>query len=384
MMRARQNEATELKTFPADKRSGKVSETVLMRSTKALIISVLILLTVTAPAAAQTVLLTLSSAPGGLTGVVNGNQYSTEFGTMNALALGTPAAGLTASAVTSPNGAMYFTRYQLTISNLPGSHKATVTGVVTTNFTHPAALIMQSCPSTATCTSAAAYSAMSTNAGAPTTIVPLGGNQTVTAGLGIFLPDNDGATAFTGTDRVRITLTATDTTNGKTSTAQIRLDTPNGETVQNAVSLTLTSAAGGLTVTPASDYSMAFGTVNGLGIGPGIGLTVVPAGGGVIYSTPYLLQPVFTDFTSTTATIKVFVSTDFVHPAALQLRDASASGGPYTAVGKTLATANQITAAAADRSSITRFLGLFVANINGPTAFRGSDNATLTFTLTVP
>ncbi len=357
-----------------------------MRSGRALIISVLILLAMAAPAAAQTVALAVSSAAGGITFTVGGggSRYSSQFGTMNALALGTPATGVTAAAVTTPNGALYFTRYQLTISGLPGGHTAHVTAAVTTNFGHPAALIMQSCPSTSTCTSSAAYSAMSTNPGAPTTVVPAGGNQTVTAGLGIFLPDNNGAGAFTGVDTARITLTATDLNNGKTATVEIRLDTPTGETVQNAVSLTLATATGGLTVTPASDYAMNFGNVNGLGIGPGAGLTVVSAAGGVIYSTPYLLQPVFTDFTSSTATIKVFVSTNFVHTAALQLRDASASAGPFTAIGTTAATARQITAAAANRSSITRFVGLFVANINGPTAFRGSDNATLTFTLTVP
>jgi hypothetical protein len=129
---------------------------------------------------------------------------------------------------------------------------------------------------------------------------------------------------------------------------------------------------------------MNFGNVNGLGFGPGAGLTTVAAAGGVVYSTPYLLQPVFTDFTSTTATIKVFVSTNFAHPAALVARDAAASAGPYNNIGTTAGTATQITNTAANRSSITRFLGLFVSNVNGAASFRGNDNATLTFTLTVP
>jgi hypothetical protein len=154
--------------------------------------------------------------------------------------------------------------------------------------------------------------------------------------------------------------------------------------VQNAVRLTLGTAAGGLTVAPSADFSMNFGNVNGLGFGPGAGLTTVAAPGGVIYSTPYLLQPAFGDFTSTTATIKTFVSTNFAHPAILVLRDAASSPGPYTNIGTTAGTATQITNAAADRSSITRFLGLFVSNANGATAFTGSDSATLTFTLTVP
>ena len=66
---------------------------------------------------------------------------------------------------------------------------------------------------------------------APTTVVAAPGinNQTVTAGLAIFVPDNNGASAFTGVDTARITLTATDTTNNKDfATVEIRLDTPVG------------------------------------------------------------------------------------------------------------------------------------------------------------
>jgi hypothetical protein len=208
--------------------------------------------------------------------------------------------------------------------------------------------------------------------------------QTVNAGLAIFVPDNNGANAFSGTDSTTISFTMTDFTTGTTiETLQLSLNNPS-ETLQTAVRLTLATAAGGLTVTPASDFSMNFGNVNGLGFGPGAGLTTVASAGGVIYSTPYLLQPAFTDFTSTTATIKTFVSTTFAHPTILVLRDAAASAGPYANIGTTAGTATQITNTAASRSSITRFLGLFVSNVNGATAFRGSDSATLTFVLTVP
>jgi hypothetical protein len=150
------------------------------------------------------------------------------------------------------------------------------------------------------------------------------------------------------------------------------------------VRLTLATATGGLTITPGADFSMNFGNVNGLGFGPGAGLTTIAATGGVVYSTPYVLQPAFSAFRSTTATIKTFVSTTFAHPTILILRDAAASAGPYNNIGTTTGTATQITNTAADRSSITRFLGLFVSNANGATAFQGSDSATLTFTMTVP
>ncbi len=338
------------------------------------------------PAAAQQGIFTLSSAPGGLAFTVGGggNTLSSQFGAMNALGIGTPATGVTVIPLT--NGALYLTHFQLTISNLPNPHRGAVTAFVNSNFTHPAALIVQGCPSTSSCNASGNFSAISTNANAPTTIIPAPGinDQTVTAGLAIFVPDNNGASAFAGLDTARITFTATDTTNNKNfATAEIRLDTPQGETLQTAVRLTLASATGGLALTPGADYSMNFGNVNGLGFGPGAGLTTSAVTGGVVYSTPYLLQPAFADFTSTTATIKAFVSTPFAHPTVLQLRDAAASSGPFNNIGVTAGTATQISATAADRNTITRFLGLFVSNQSGVPAFT-NDSATVTFTMTVP
>jgi hypothetical protein len=77
----------------------------------------------------------------------------------------------------------------------------------------------------------------------------------------------------------------------------------------------------------------------------------------------------------------VTLTSNFAHPTILQLDDSSASGGPFTQITNTALT---ITTTGADRSSITRFLGLFVSNTNGAGAFTGSDTATLTFTMTVP
>jgi hypothetical protein len=300
---------------------------------------------------------------------------------MNALAIGTPTAGLTVTAL--GNGALYFTQYQIQVTGLTGGHLAILDAYVSTTFTHPSAFIMENCPSSAACGVAGSYSAMSTNAGARSVVIasPGIGNTTVTAGFGMFLPDNNGATAFTGNDSGSITLRLTDTTSHATATAVINL-TP--QTLQRAVQLTLGSAPGGVTITPASDFSMSFGNVNGIGIGPGAGLTTVPKAGGIIYSTPYLLNPVFSAFASTTGTLSVYVSTNFVHPAILILNDSGVAGGPYNAISTTPATPTQLTTTAANRSSITRYLGLFVANTNGGGAFTGADNARLTFTLTVP
>ena len=380
MMRARESENYKLPTLSADKRSGKVCMG-FMVSKAALIILFLIALPSRIWAGAN---FDLVSAPGGIILTQVGNNYISSFGTMNALNIGTPAAGVTA--ITLNNGTLYLTTYQLFVhGGLAAGQTGWVTAYVSTNFGHPAALIMQSCPSSSTCNAAAQFSTMSTNAGAQTTVIAQPGiakGQTVTAGLAIFVPDNNGANAFNGTDQAVITFTMiNNNTGGLIETLTLSLNNPS-ETLQSAVRLTLGTAAGGLTVTPAADYSMNFGNVNGLGIGPAAGLTTVAAAGGIIYSTPYLLQPAFTDQSSANSTIKVTRTTNFAHPAVLQLNDAAASGGPFTQITAAPIT---ITTTAASRSSITRFLGLFVSNTNnGVGFFTGADSATLTFTLTVP
>ena len=379
MMRASKSAGTQAPTLSADNRSGKVYAAVPMYSRAALIILVLML---ASPAWAGANF-DLTTATGGITLTQVGNNYISSFGTMNALGIGTPAAGVTMIPLT--NGALYLTTYNLFVhGGLPAGQNGYVTAYVSTNFGHPAALIMQSCPSTSACNAAAQFSTMSTNVGAQTTVIPQPGiakGQTVTAGLAIFVPDNNGASAFSGTDSAVITFTMiNNTTNAVIETLNLSLNNPN-ETLQSAVQLTLGTASGGLAITPAADYTMNFGNVNGLGISPGAGLTVNSAAGGVIYSTPYSLTSAFTDQTSTAATIKVALTTNFVHPAVLKLDDAAAISGPFTQITAVPIT---ITTTAANRSTITRYLGLFVSNISGPGFFTGADNATLTFTLTVP
>jgi hypothetical protein len=325
----------------------------------------------------------LLAVTGGITGTLTGTDYINTFGTMNALGLGTPETGLTLAALT--NGALYYSEFQVQFTGLAAGHNGKLTAVVTTNFAHPAAQIVESCPSTGACTTSGGYSAISTSAAAPTTVIASMGNATATVGIGVFLPDNDGATAFTGVDNSAVvTYTMTDLTTNKTvATATWTFNGTPNQTVQDAVELTLGTATGGLTIATASDYSTSFGSVNGLGIGPATGLTTVTAAGGTIYSTPYLFNPAFSDFTSTTATLKVYVSTNFAHPTILILEDSGASGGPYTAISTTAGTPTVMTTTAADRSQITRYLGLFVS-LNNATPFTGADSATLTYTMTVP
>ena len=325
----------------------------------------------------------LLQSPGGISGTLSGSDYINTFGAMNALGLGTPQTGLTVAALS--NGAIYFSEFQVQFTGLPAGHNGKFTAYVSTNFNHPSALIVENCPSTGACTTSGGYSAMSTSAASPSIVVASMGNATTTVGIGIFLPDNDGASAFTGTDSAAVvTYAMTDlTTNHVVATATWTFNqAAPANSVQDAVRLTLGTATGGLTVTAASDYSLSFGNVNGLGIGATV--PTVAAAGGIIYSTPYYLNPAFTDFTSLTATIKVYVSTNFAHPTVLKLDDAAAAAGPYNAISTNVGAQTQITTTAADRSQITRYLGLFASLDNAVTPFLGSDSATLTFTMTVP
>lgn len=343
------------------------------------LISTLLLLA--SPAMAQS--FSLLAVTGGITGVLSGSDYINTFGNMNPLGIGTPTTGLTVAQLT--NGALYYSEYQVQFTGLATGHQGRLTGYISTNFAHPMAQIVENCPSTGACTTSGGYSAMSTSSAAPTVIIASMGNATATVGIGIFLPDNNGATAFSGADgSAVVSYSMTDlTTNRVVATATWTFNGTPSQTVQTAVQMTLGTATGGLTVTAATDYAINFGNVNGLGISPGAGLTTVAASGGTIYSTPYLINLAFGDFSSTTATVKGYVSVNFAHPTSLQLEDASAAGGPYTALSTIAGSPTVMATNYTDRSSNTRYLGLLV--YKQPTSvFLGSDSATLTYTMTVP
>lgn len=349
----------------------------------------MVLMALTATPAWGQFQLRLAQAPGGAP-IYGTGPYTSGFGNVNGLGVGVPGAGITTLTAGVTGGVLYTTPYSLIISGLTGTRTATVDAYVPTNFAHPTILILRSCPYAGSCGSAASYTTISLVAGSRTPIISTGvRNGTYTAYLGLFVSATNGAGAFTGTDSASIIFRATRSTGG-TSTATLNLTNPI-QNVQTAVRLLLSTAPGGLTVSPGADFAMYFGNVNGLGLGsPSPGLTVVSATAGVIYSTPYLTQPSFSSFLSTTASVKVHVSTDFLHPSALELRDAAASGGPYTAISKLSGSPTLITSSASSGSTLTRYLGLFVSASSGPGAFPGTaggsapDSATLTYTLIVP
>lgn len=333
------------------------------------------------PACAQEI--TLQTAPGGV--AVSGSRpnFSTGFGAVNGLGIGTPVSG--ATVVPTTGGVFYTTPYYCVISGAGGGNPAVVRAFVSTNFVHPLILQVYGCISN--CTSASSYTAISTSSASPTDIIPQPGistNSTVTRYLGLFVSNQNGAAAFTGTDSAVVTYNVYNGSNNQLQHQEfLTLNNPL-ENVQTALQFLLATASGGVTITVAADFAVNFGNVNGLGIGPAAGLSVSSVTGGQLYSTPYLLQPTYSSFSSTTGTLKVYVSTDFANPSQLELRDSSAAGGPFNAISKSAGSQTTITSAASSGSTVTRYLGLFVSNANGPTIFTGADNATLTYTLVVP
>lgn len=334
---------------------------------------------------AQTI--TLQQAAGGASFVGLISPFHTGFGTVNGLGIGNPAAGLTKLAVAG--GEFYYTPYTITLAAANNGHPAIVHAYISTNFSNPTSVIqLMSCPNPGPCNAFGSYAALPTTQAGEITVLPTqtaSGNYT--AYLGLFVGNTNGV-AITANDSATITFDVFDQQHNSTTSVRLQLDLPRVN-VQTAVQLQLSAAPSGIAINSggSTDYTASFGTVNGLGIGPGAGLTVVSgqAPSGIIYSTPYLLLPAFSGFSSANATkITVYVSTDFVHSSVLKLYDSQSQLSGYNAISKTSgAGATTITNAAANGTPITEYLGLFVSNINGPTSYRGADSATLTYTITV-
>lgn len=310
--------------------------------------------------------------------------WSTGFGSVNGLGLGTPGARITILTPSGGGGMLYTSPYNIVISGSNSGHAAVVRAYVSTNFAHSSILKVYSC--TASCSSGSSYSALSTSSGSPTDIIGQPGitsDQTVSRSLGVFVSSQNGASAFTGTDSATVTVLVYKASNESLqATYTLALNNPI-ETVQTALRFTLATAPSGRTISTGSDFSLAFGNVNGLGISPGTGLATAVVTGGELYSTPYLLQPTFSSFSSTSGTIKAYISTDFAHPAQLELRDSS-TGSSYSALSKAAGSQTTLTSSASSGSSVSRYIGLFVSSANGASIFTGADNATVTFTLVVP
>jgi hypothetical protein len=152
--------------------------------------------------------------------------------------------------------------------------------------------------------------------------------------------------------------------------------------VQSAIELTLATGATGptpCTINTASDYSMSFGNVNGLGVGtPSCGAVTLVTGSNATYATSYRLTPRFSGLSSTTASV-VLTAPAFANPTVLTLKEGATTGG-LVAVPSTPGPA-QITGLSSG-ATVERYLGVTVSNASP--GFAGADATTVTFSMTVP
>jgi type 1 fimbria pilin len=170
--------------------------------------------------------------------------------------------------------------------------------------------------------------------------------------------------------------------------------------VQKAVQLTLstgTVAAAHCAVTAGAgtDYSMNFGTVDGLGINGGNCNKFSPTTPGVtnaVYWSDYQLTPVFSSQSVSTNTITAQVTTTFGGVAngtsnLIIVRDSAnsatlpASAASFSNMGS--ASADTVATNAANGTALTRYIGIAVTPANGASVLTGNQSATVTFTLTV-
>ena len=148
-------------------------------------------------------------------------------------------------------------------------------------------------------------------------------------------------------------------------------------TVQTAVQLNISTGAGGATVSGSTStglFSIAFGNVNGLGLGtPTAGVTVTVDASGALYKTPINLTPVYSGFDTETADITVEAGTSGDEDLA---REGNASISSSSTVSGTPVS---VISNAASGSNNERFVGFYIPR----TELTGAKTATLIYTITV-
>lgn len=148
--------------------------------------------------------------------------------------------------------------------------------------------------------------------------------------------------------------------------------------VETAVQLNISTGSGGATVAGSTStglFSISFGNLNGLGVGtPTAGITVVTDGSGALYKTPINLTPIYSGFTTETATITVLQ--DAAGDTALAREgDSSISSGSTVST----TTPGSVATGRASGVAFERFVGLYVPR----TEAAGAKTATLIYTITV-
>ncbi len=159
--------------------------------------------------------------------------------------------------------------------------------------------------------------------------------------------------------------------NSNTTTSNLEMTAA----VETSVQLNISTAAAGATVTGSNStglFSVAFGNVNGLGLGaPTTGVAVAVDGTGATYSTPINLTPVYSGFTTETADVTVEEGASANQGIA---REGAAANSMSAVTTPVAAFSN-----AASESNNTRYVGFRIAR----TEAAGGKVATLIYEVTV-
>lgn len=173
--------------------------------------------------------------------------------------------------------------------------------------------------------------------------------------------------------------------NATSSSSQLNLTA----TAQTALQLDISTASGGATVvgntgnSSTGVFSLDFGNVNGLGLGtPSTGVTVAVQAGGALYTSPVSLTPRYSGFSASSASVSVLLDGTAGNAAGRSATREGAAAASVVAPSTTVP--NIFTSAASNGTAITRYVGVFVSNVNGAGAVNGSLSSRLIYQITVP
>ena len=161
--------------------------------------------------------------------------------------------------------------------------------------------------------------------------------------------------------------------------------------VLTRLQIDLSTAPGGATVNGQTGgfatgyFDIDFGNVNGLGIGPvQPGVSVTRQTNGALYTTPILLTPRWACLGCTTGTVKVWLDATAGNAAGQAAVREGASAASVASLPTSSATAIPITTTAINAVSVTRYVGLFVSNANGPSSVSGPLTARIVYQISIP
>jgi hypothetical protein len=166
-----------------------------------------------------------------------------------------------------------------------------------------------------------------------------------------------------------------------TSSSQLNI-TANG---QASLQIDISTHASGATVTGVTGkdstgvFGLDFGDVNALGLGtPTAGVTVdVSSGTGALYTTPITLTPRWAGFGGTDATITVVM--DAASGNALGRAATREGAAAASVVAPSVLLPNAFSTNAANKTAITRYVGIFVSDANGAGAVSGALSSRLIY-----